>query len=1180
MQKITKQAGKILLVVLFIIILAGVSFWIIVVKDMPWWFALAVDAGILALVLAFFAIRSYLMRRREKKFINRLIDQDNARVPIGQDALRYQILELQENWKSAVQRLRKSALRKKGNPLYVLPWYVIIGETGTGKTSAVQNSGLNTPMTEIGPIKGVGNTRNCDWYFFDNAIILDTAGRYTIPVSEASDLEEWKSFLVLLSRYRRKEPLNGLILAIAADRLLSADQEQLFKNATIIRQRLNHMMRAIGVKFPIYVLVTKMDLVFGFDDFSRNLEDGAIDEAMGYINNASKLNWHDVFKDAIQSVGNRLHQIRYHLLHETGTPSSLLLFPTEFQGLSEKLEQFLDTVLKNNAYQVTPMLRGIFFSSAIRTGRALSDFLTVTGLQSPDVAGDGLPKKGVYLKEFFFRILPADRRIYKPLAEFDIWKRITSSLALSSWLLMILLAGGLTGYSYISNLSVINHFGSIFDSAPEFYGDIQSDLVMLEKFKNEILELEKENRTMHVPRPIGFGKRGELELKAKRVYCELFEKKCVNTFDNDLMYKLNKPGNTISRQDKADVMGYLVLRILSLDSDPRSFKEKEFIPLASGVLQIVYPKVHHEFADSYGKLYYSYLLWNQNGTSSKMTLAAKRIKFETLQKLLISQLQDETNVNMTWLTMLRWMNEDNVRLSAFWGNFSGDKNADTVILNGAYTENGRRRIRNFLLNMREALDDNIPENRSETDIQLEKIDAMTSQFWEWYHNEFFRSWYNAIMAVENGNSLFSQPEEKRQKAIAMQMDNNPYLQALNISAKEINSYGNTGRRPVWVEPLLHAARIRDLSKAIEASKDQNFGGAMASTVIELQKKKGLLLGKSPGKAFEDTLMQAQTWTAYMNALKSIPVSSTTSKQMADAYAGCFSYSGDNGNRGQSPFQKVYETANSLQAILKIKPVQFDNHDPAGQIIYGPMQYLLHYAGDETAAYLQQAWTQTVVAPSSRTSPSKKAKLLFDENNGIVWKFVNGPAFPYLSDTAKGYQSRTDFLGNIVFFTQDFLQFLDNGAKVPQSMQEYYAVTLTTVPVRANNEAKLQPVSVLLDVSSTDKPFVLNNYNFPQKATLKWSPDTSGPTILSIVFPGFTLQKVYEGSFGFARFLDDFRYGKHVFTPDDFPDKKAQMESRSVKSVAVSYQIDGETPVLRLLNEMPSDVPSEIVEAPE
>ena len=69
----------------------------------------------------------------------------------------------------------------RGAYLYQLPWYAIIGPSGAGKTTALLNSGLGFPTAVAGEyraLRGQPNTPNCDWWFTDEAVLIDTAGRY------------------------------------------------------------------------------------------------------------------------------------------------------------------------------------------------------------------------------------------------------------------------------------------------------------------------------------------------------------------------------------------------------------------------------------------------------------------------------------------------------------------------------------------------------------------------------------------------------------------------------------------------------------------------------------------------------------------------------------------------------------------------------------------------------------------------------------------------------------------------------------------------------------------------------------------------------------------------------------------------------------------------------------------
>ncbi len=87
---------------------------------------------------------------------------------------------LEARMREAVARLKRST--GKRNFLYQVPWYIVIGPPGAGKTTALVNSGLKFPLAGSGealPVAGVGGTRYCDWWFTDDAVLIDTAGRYT-----------------------------------------------------------------------------------------------------------------------------------------------------------------------------------------------------------------------------------------------------------------------------------------------------------------------------------------------------------------------------------------------------------------------------------------------------------------------------------------------------------------------------------------------------------------------------------------------------------------------------------------------------------------------------------------------------------------------------------------------------------------------------------------------------------------------------------------------------------------------------------------------------------------------------------------------------------------------------------------------------------------------------------------
>ena len=211
-------------------------------------------------------LRAY---RKSDKLLAAVVAQPQAE-PARPSA---EAVKLRERFEEAVATLKQQ--RRSGHSLYDLPWYVIIGAPGSGKTTALLNSGLKFPLEQRvgkGALRGVGGTRNCDWWFTDEAVFLDTAGRYTTQDSDAaSDSAAWAEFLALLRKYRARRPVNGVILTINAQDLMVQGDAAREAHVEAARRRLNELNHELRIQLPVYVMVTKCDLVAGFTEYFDDL---------------------------------------------------------------------------------------------------------------------------------------------------------------------------------------------------------------------------------------------------------------------------------------------------------------------------------------------------------------------------------------------------------------------------------------------------------------------------------------------------------------------------------------------------------------------------------------------------------------------------------------------------------------------------------------------------------------------------------------------------------------------------------------------------------------------------------------------------------------------------------------------------------------------------------------------
>ncbi len=476
---------KIFLVVSIVILITLLVFGLVLSLDWPWWVGLFILLAIVGLCIGFLFLRKIWLRRREQNFVQDVINQDEHHLKTLKGKERDELKELQDKWKEAIEALRRSHLRKYGNPLYVLPWYLVIGESGSGKTTAIKSARLSSTFAEVSRTSGISGTRNCDWWFFEQAIILDTAGRWTIPIDEGRDKEEWKKFLNLLTKYRKREPINGVSVTIAADKLLEASPKTLEEDGRNIRSRIDELMRVLGFKFPIYVLVTKCDLIQGMTEFCDFLPEKSLDQPMGLINQDLSTDVIAFQKRTINTIDERLRNLRLLLLHQResgGSDPGILLFPEEFKNLQKGLESFLKGAFEENPYQETSILRGLFFCSGRQEGTPFSHFLNALGLIGEREVLPGT-NKGLFLHDFFSKILPKDRGLFAPTRRAIEWTTLTRNLGLTSWIILVMAICGMLSFSFVKNLKTLRAVSHEFVKPPMFKGEFMEDLITMDRFE-------------------------------------------------------------------------------------------------------------------------------------------------------------------------------------------------------------------------------------------------------------------------------------------------------------------------------------------------------------------------------------------------------------------------------------------------------------------------------------------------------------------------------------------------------------------------------------------------------------------------------------------------------------------------------------------------------------------------
>src|SRR6266404_405299 len=283
---------------------------------------------------------------------------------------------LKDRMKDALATL-KTASGGKSDFLYDLPWYVLIGPPGSGKTTALVNSGLKFPLSRgatPAAIAGVGGTRYCDWWFTAEAVMIDTAGRYTTHDSDATaDKASWLAFLDLLKKNRPRQPINGVLVAISLEDLMMLPPADIAAHANAIRARLLELHGRLKVDFPVYALFTKGDLVAGFTEYFASQSDQGRRQVWGatfQTDDKTRNLVGDIPKE-FDDLIERLNSDLTDRLQEEPTPSNRVLlygFPTQMAALKRPIFDFLNQIFEPTRYHANATLRGFYFTSGTQHG--------------------------------------------------------------------------------------------------------------------------------------------------------------------------------------------------------------------------------------------------------------------------------------------------------------------------------------------------------------------------------------------------------------------------------------------------------------------------------------------------------------------------------------------------------------------------------------------------------------------------------------------------------------------------------------------------------------------------------------------------------------------------------------------------------------------------------------------
>ena len=417
--------------------------------------------------------------------------------------------DLKRKFEQAFSLLKSS----KGTSLTDMPWYMIIGSPGSGKTTLLSNSGLKFPLYKEfsnQAIQGVGGTKNCDWWITQDAVLLDTAGRYTSQDSQREvDESGWSNFLDLIKKYRKK-PISGLLVSFSLSDLVTMNDFEIGQLINQTKQRISDINDYFDTRFPVYVVVTKCDMLAGFTQFFENFSHKEREQTFGITFDPKRLEksspvglFSQEFSELVESLERRQWQ-RISLERDAGRKSLIYSFTSQLSSLKPTLQNVVESLCENDNKLTNGILRGLYFTSGTQHGapidRMIAKVSQVFGVRSNAQVLWNNDSRSYFIKEVLQQVIFPESDQFGVLASYEKRKALIKRWSfIGAGVFSILLSIGWF-ISYNNNVTFIETSETAVENWNEEYstsgksGDIRTYLPALNDFSTNMLLLEEQKQ--------------------------------------------------------------------------------------------------------------------------------------------------------------------------------------------------------------------------------------------------------------------------------------------------------------------------------------------------------------------------------------------------------------------------------------------------------------------------------------------------------------------------------------------------------------------------------------------------------------------------------------------------------------------------------------------------------------
>lgn len=330
-----------------------------------------------------------------------------------------------------------------------LPWYLVIGPPQSGKSALLAASGEQFGF--VTPASGAQGSRGARFWLAPHAAYIDTTGEYM--TGEAA-YAEWLAFLRELEITRPEQPLHGVVVALPADTAMQSRPEDVDALGKRIRERLDEVMGYLGVDLPVYLVVTRCDVLPGFMEYFADLRGSERGQILGFTlpvrgKEPATAKIATLFDELAAGIERRVYSRVLPRAH-VEVRSASYMFPQWFAGLRSGVLAFAQRLFASNLYMDQITARGVYFTTA-------TDVMTVAASDAPYASAPS-GERGMFVRDLMNTVMLPDRNLARRSPS-ELQRRLHRKLAISAPLLGIALVAPVLGYhAYTENTAMLDEF--------------------------------------------------------------------------------------------------------------------------------------------------------------------------------------------------------------------------------------------------------------------------------------------------------------------------------------------------------------------------------------------------------------------------------------------------------------------------------------------------------------------------------------------------------------------------------------------------------------------------------------------------------------------------------------------------------------------------------------------------